>query len=164
MPRCCREVIEARIGTYPEGAVGSFFHFNHNSADDLQLEFSLLALRDDPIPQLEAELTHLQASNDQSAAAELVVKIANEKNKRERWAVSHFYIGAWPNPLCLTFTSLSRQFENSLRRHNHVGLVHALLLALAKAGKLQSAKEGATIALKERRERSRAKGQTSDED
>ena len=35
------------------------------------------------------------------------------------------------------------QFENSLRRHNHLGLLHALLLGLAKAGKLDAAKEGA---------------------
>jgi ubiquitin carboxyl-terminal hydrolase L5 len=53
------------------------------------------------------------------------------------------------------------QFENSLRRHNHLGLLHALLLGLAKAGKLDAAKEGAKKAMRERKERvaeMRAKG------
>lgn len=31
------------------------------------------------------------------------------------------------------------EIENSLRRHNYVGLVHALLLELAKQGKLEGA-------------------------
>lgn len=43
------------------------------------------------------------------------------------------------------------QFENSLRRHNHFGLIHALLLALAKGGLLDGAKESAKKALAERR-------------
>jgi ubiquitin carboxyl-terminal hydrolase L5 len=43
------------------------------------------------------------------------------------------------------------QFENALRKHNHLGLLHALLLALAKAGKLDDAKEGARGVMRERR-------------
>jgi len=42
------------------------------------------------------------------------------------------------------------KFENSLRRHNHVGLMHALLLELAKAGKLDEAKQKARTAMEER--------------
>jgi ubiquitin carboxyl-terminal hydrolase L5 len=49
----------------------------------------------------------------------------------------------------------STQFENSLRRHNHLGLLHAFLLALAQAGKLEAAKEGAKSVMKERRERAK---------
>ena len=49
----------------------------------------------------------------------------------------------------------SSQFENSLRRHNHLGLLHALLLVLAKAGKLEGAKEGARGVMRERREQAR---------
>jgi ubiquitin carboxyl-terminal hydrolase L5 len=52
------------------------------------------------------------------------------------------------------------QFENSLRRHNHLGLLHTLL-GLAKAGKLDAAKEGAKKAMRERKEwvaEMRAKG------
>ena len=44
----------------------------------------------------------------------------------------------------------SSQFENSLRRHNHIGFIHALLLALAKGGKLEEAKENAKKTLAER--------------
>jgi ubiquitin carboxyl-terminal hydrolase L5 len=42
------------------------------------------------------------------------------------------------------------QFENSLRRHNHVGLVHALLASMAKAGVLNRAQEGAQKVMQER--------------
>ncbi|KAJ7350331.1 ubiquitin carboxyl-terminal hydrolase [Mycena albidolilacea] len=120
-----RETIEARIATYPAGA----------------LEFSLLALRDDPLPLLESQLSILQASSQHSQAAEIVVKISNENSKRERWA-----------------------FENSLRRHNHVGLVHALVAALAKAGKLETAKESAKKVMKERIEARKAKGADMSDD
>lgn len=41
------------------------------------------------------------------------------------------------------------EVENSLRRHNYVGLVHALLLELAKQGKL----EGAVATAKKEMER-----------
>lgn len=47
----------------------------------------------------------------------------------------------------------SWQFENSLRRHNHVGLVHALLLGLARMGKLDAAKENAKQKMKERKQK-----------
>jgi len=115
--RLARDVIEARIATYPPGA----------------LEFSLLALRDDPLPGLEAQHRLLQVAGRHSDAAEIVTKISTENAKRERWA-----------------------FENSLRRHNHVGLVHALLVALAKSGRLGPAKENATRAMQERVERHKA--------
>ncbi|KAF8629199.1 hypothetical protein AX17_005784 [Amanita inopinata Kibby_2008] len=111
-----RGVIETRIATYPEGS----------------LEFSLLALRDDPLPMYQSQLEQLQESSGSASTAEVISKIANENSKRERWA-----------------------FENSLRRHNHVGLVHALLSALAKAGKLSEACDSATNAVRERIRRER---------
>ncbi|KAF7321460.1 Ubiquitin carboxyl-terminal hydrolase [Mycena kentingensis (nom. inval.)] len=114
-----RDTIEARIATYPPGS----------------LEFSLLALRDDPLPSLEAQLARLQAANMHAEAAETVVKISAETSKRERWA-----------------------FENSLRRHNHVGLVHALVVALAKSGKLQDAKNVAKEKMKQKIAARKAKG------
>ncbi|KAK1225290.1 hypothetical protein PQX77_011809 [Marasmius sp. AFHP31] len=120
-----RQVIEDRIATYPPGA----------------LDFSLLALRDDPLPALQAELKNLQSSGRESDAAELVVKIENENHKRERWA-----------------------FENSLRRHNHVGLLHGLLVALAKAGRLGPAKETAKSIMKDKIQKARERGQAMDED
>jgi hypothetical protein len=55
------------------------------------------------------------------------------------------------------------QFENSLRRHNHVGLIHVLLLQLAKAGKLEPAKEEAKNTMKGRIEK-RAKGEAMVDD
>ncbi|KAM6502445.1 Ubiquitin carboxyl-terminal hydrolase, family 1 domain containing protein [Amanita muscaria] len=120
-----REVIETRIGTYPEGS----------------LEFSLLALHDDPLPLYQTQIEHMQRVGDSTGAAELMSKIANESSKRERWA-----------------------FENSLRRHNHVGFVHALLSALAKADKLSAAQESAKKVMKNRIETRRKKGESMEED
>jgi len=56
------------------------------------------------------------------------------------------------------------QFENSLRRHNHVGLVQALLLALAKGGKLSAAEDNAKKVMKDRIEQRQAQGGDMDED
>lgn len=123
--KSARDVIEARINTYPAGA----------------LEFSLLALRDDPLPSLQSQLQHYQSIGDTSTAEDLLARISNENTKRERWA-----------------------FENSLRRHNHVGLVQALLLSLAKAGKLSAAGEEAKRTMKERIEQRKARGEDMDED
>lgn len=67
--------------------------------------------------------------------SDLAISVSNENSKRERWAVrlnqSHFYLVA---------AYITGQFENALRKHNHLGLVHGLVLALAKAGKLGPAK------------------------
>jgi ubiquitin carboxyl-terminal hydrolase L5 len=64
----------------------------------------------------------------------------------------------------LDYSNLLPQFDNSLRRHNHVGLMHALLVALAKAGKLESAKEGAKATMKERIEQQKEKGDVDMDD
>jgi len=120
-----KEVIEARIGTYPPGA----------------LEFSLLAVHEDPLPRLRQQLSELQSAGDESGAAQIMVKLADESAKRERWA-----------------------FENSLRRHSYVGLIHALLLALAKTGRLDAAKEGAQKALEERIAKRKERGESMEED
>ncbi|EPS96263.1 hypothetical protein FOMPIDRAFT_1038210 [Fomitopsis schrenkii] len=120
-----RDVIEARIATYPAGA----------------LEFSLLALHEDPVSRLEAQISGLQAAGRQAEAGDLIVRLSTENAKRERW-----------------------NFENSLRRHNYVGLIHALLVALAKAGRLAAAKEGAKKALQERIEKRKERGEASMEE
>jgi len=120
-----RGVIEARIATYPPGS----------------LDFSLLALRDDPLPGLCAQLSSAQASGDGAREADLAQGVADEHAKRDRWA-----------------------FENSLRRHNYVGLIHSLTLALAKAGRLDAAIDGARTSMKKRIEERRKKGQPMDED
>lgn len=54
-----------------------------------QLEFSLLALRDDPLPALQSQLDELQASGHQAEAAEIVVKLSTEKSKLDRWNVRY---------------------------------------------------------------------------
>lgn len=64
----------------------------------------------------------------------------------------------------LTLHLCNAKFENSLRRHNHVGLVQALLLALAKAGKLAPEEEAAKKTMKERLEQRKARGEDMDED
>ncbi|KAI0344532.1 ubiquitin-specific protease [Trametopsis cervina] len=107
-----REIIEARIQTYPPGS----------------LNFNLLALHNDPIPELQRQIAEFNASGNTAAAAEISAKLFRENHKRQQWA-----------------------FENSLRRHNHIGLIHGLLKALAKAGKLNDAKSGAKKVLQERR-------------
>ena len=58
----------------------------------------------------------------------------------------------------------SLQFENSLRRHSYVGLIHSLTLALAKAGQLDAAVDGARTAMKTRIEEHKKKGQPMEED
>ena len=70
--RFLREVIESRIATYPPGS----------------LEFSLLALHDDPLLALQDQLADAQRTGDQSMVVELMQKISDENAKRERWAVS----------------------------------------------------------------------------
>ncbi|THH09452.1 hypothetical protein EW145_g2014 [Phellinidium pouzarii] len=114
-----REIIEARIATYPPGS----------------LAFNLMAIHDDSLPHLQAHLRAAQSAGDDFVTAELASMISQENDKRMRWA-----------------------FENSLRRHNHVGLVHALTLALAKAGLLGSVTDQAKTKLKERIEKIRKDG------
>jgi ubiquitin carboxyl-terminal hydrolase L5 len=94
---------------------------------------------------LESQKNELQTAGRWFESAEVAVKLNTENAKRERWAVSELL----RNVQLLT-ANFVIQFENSLRRHNHMGLVHALLVALAKAGKLEHAKVGAKTVMKER--------------
>jgi len=116
-------VVQARIATYPEGA----------------LQFSLMAIHDDTLPALQAELAAREAAGDIAATHELLSRIAQETEKRSTWA-----------------------FENSLRRHNHVGLVYGLALALAKAGRLSDVTAKAKTKMAERIERQRKAGKAMD--
>ncbi|KAH6914217.1 ubiquitin-specific protease [Coprinopsis sp. MPI-PUGE-AT-0042] len=123
--KTAREVIEARINTYPMGA----------------LEFSLLAVRDDPLPRLQDQLQKAQSAGNSAIEHDLLARIANENAKRENWA-----------------------FENALRRHNHVSLVHGLLAALAKIGKLAPAQAKAKEVMKEKIKKRKESGEAMDED
>ncbi|THH29859.1 hypothetical protein EUX98_g4339 [Antrodiella citrinella] len=120
-----RDVIESRIATYPAGA----------------LDFSLLALHEDPLPSLTAQLNEAQKANDHAIAEQLMDRLANENAKRERWT-----------------------FENSLRRHNYVGLIHALVHAMAKAGTLDKTKVDARKVMTERIAKQKEKGGSSIEE
>ena len=53
-----------------------------------QLNFNLLALHNDPIPELEKQLAELQVSGNTAAAAEASAKLERENHKRQQWAVS----------------------------------------------------------------------------
>jgi ubiquitin carboxyl-terminal hydrolase L5 len=44
-------------------------------------------VHDDPIPTLETQLKTLQETGTHADAAELVVRLTTEREKRERWAV-----------------------------------------------------------------------------
>lgn len=57
-----------------------------------QLEFSLLALRDDPLPSLQSSLLRAQNSGDVAEAAEIISKISSEHSKRERWSVRFTFL------------------------------------------------------------------------
>jgi hypothetical protein len=68
------------------------------------------------------------------------------------------------NVLPSSRTMTPPQFENSLRRHNYVGMIHSLALALAKAERLDAATDGARTAMRKRLEERRKKRQPMDED
>ncbi|KAG8843730.1 hypothetical protein FRB96_003856 [Tulasnella sp. 330] len=114
-----REVIEARIATYPAGSV----HFN------------LLAIRSDPLPIIQTQLNEAKAKNQSELMRLLEEQMLVEKEKRDRWA-----------------------FDNSIRRHNHLGLIYALLSGMSQTGGLDKAVEGAKAKYKELREREESKG------
>lgn len=81
-----REVIEARIATYPAGSV----HFN------------LLAIRGDPLPELRAQLEAANAAGEIGTADMLSDQIHLEETKRAAWAVSA------PYPSIDTFAHVDR--------------------------------------------------------
>ena len=119
----------------------------------------MLALHNDPLSNLQTELSDAQASGDGAREAELAQRLADEHSKRERWAVCFF------PPLIAFFISYDLpQFENSLRRHNYVGMIHSLALALARSGRLDAATDGARTAMRKRIEERRNKRQPMDED
>ena len=141
-------MIEARIATYPPESVSNSAASEcaPKSLYHIQLNFSLLALHEDPLPKLQLELQELQ--NLGVDPTEVTHRIERETNKRQQWAV-RVLRQRYSDYVLISQCVL--QFENSLRRHNHFGLIHGLLLALAKGGQLEAAKESAKKALTERR-------------
>ncbi len=76
------------------------------------------------------------SSDKQAEIYDLQARLQEELAKRERWA-----------------------FDNALRRHNHLGLVHALLVELGKAGQLQPAIEESRKAMRDRQDKARERAQ-----
>merc|ERR1712093_39534 len=126
-----KEVIEGRIASYG----GS------------EINFNLMAICADQVETIQRRIEACHATQSSAAGgdtgtglagdvqAELIdlqSRLQEELAKRERWA-----------------------FDNTLRRHNHLGLVHALLVAMAKEGKLQEAVEDSTKVMKERQDKAR---------
>ncbi|KAK9900433.1 ubiquitin carboxyl-terminal hydrolase isozyme L5 [Cystobasidium minutum MCA 4210] len=124
-----KAVIERRIASYG----GS------------EINFNLMAICADQVRLLQKQIEAAQAIQGSAAGGDtntglaestqhdlyrLQVRLQDELAKRERWA-----------------------FENTLRRHNHLGLVHALLVAMAKEGKLTEAIEESRKVMKERQEK-----------
>lgn len=93
-----REVIQSRIATYPPGSVclislDEMFYLTFK-----QLEFNLLAVRNDPLPSLQSQLQQFQASGNQAFAEEILNRISQENEKRTRWAVSALF--SFPPHIC----------------------------------------------------------------
>lgn len=64
--------------------------------------------------------------------------------------------------LALPWSRIATQFENSLRRHNHLGTIHAILLAMAQTELLDGAVDAAKTKMAERikaAQEKRAKGE-----
>lgn len=53
-----------------------------------QLHFNLLAIRDDPLLRLQAQIAEAQSKEQSDWAATLLEQISHENEKRDRWAVS----------------------------------------------------------------------------
>lgn len=101
---------------------------------------------------MQRQLEASQRLGQVAEARDILSRMSQETSKRDRWAVSLFGL------VIMMAKCLLWQFENSLRRHNHIGLAHALLLALAKAGRLQPVIENARQLMRERIERHRERG------
>lgn len=95
-----------------------------------EINFNLMAICADQVETIKSKLQ--AAEGNPSATFELQSRLAEEQSKRERWA-----------------------FDNALRRHNHLGLVHALLVELGRAGHLQPAIEESKKAMRERKEKAK---------
>ena len=50
-----------------------------------------MAIHDDKLPELEAQLQAAQAAGNDFLVSELAARIASENEKRSRWAVSHTF-------------------------------------------------------------------------
>ncbi|KAH8926760.1 hypothetical protein BT69DRAFT_1278540 [Atractiella rhizophila] len=92
-----------------------------------ELRFNLMAIIADQKAKLESQIS---STSDQSEIAILHERLEEIELKRKNW-----------------------DFENALRRHNHIGFIHQLLLGLAKEGKLEERIEKAKAKMQERKKK-----------
>ncbi|GAA5969478.1 hypothetical protein JCM11641_008129 [Rhodosporidiobolus odoratus] len=92
-----------------------------------------------------AHLKHQLADLEQKASAGNEGAVAKMLDVKERLEGIEERVKDW-------------EVENTLRRHNYIGLAHALLVELAKQGKLQPQIEAAKVKMKQRNEEKKAKG------
>lgn len=147
----CRRVLERRIATYPAGEV----------------MFNLLAIsgRRTALQQRLAELEAADQSSGEVQAQLMDVrdKLQGIEERLKDWEVevrSHLLLTSRG----LVRSRRRRLSKNTLRRHNYIGLVHALLVEAAKQDKLKPQIEDAKQKMKQKIEEKRRKGEMMDED
>lgn len=151
-----KAVIEKRIASYG----GS------------EINFNLMAICADQVNILQKQIEAVNAVQGSAAGGDTATNLAQDKQhelydlqsrlqeelaKRERWAVCAISLERVTEIMVDApgLMALFLQFENTLRRHNHLGLVHSLLVAMAKEGKLSEAIEESRKVMKERQEKAR---------
>ncbi|GAA5960425.1 hypothetical protein JCM8115_001178 [Rhodotorula mucilaginosa] len=129
-----RAVLERRIATYPAGEV----------------MFNLMALTG-RLSRLEHRLGELETKAASAAEGLSGEEEAERVDVKERVDNIRERMKDW-------------ETENALRRHNYIGLIHGLLVELAKQDKLAPQIEAAKQKMKDRIAEKRAKGEMMDED
>lgn len=129
-----RQVLERRIASYPAGEV----MFNL-----LAITSRLAHLRNrvETIQQAEAKGAEERSNEDVSRLFESNETIRDIESRLKDWEI-----------------------ENSLRRQNQIGLVHAVLVEMAKQGQLEGRIEEAKLVMKKRVEERKLKGIAMEED
>ncbi|KAL8291772.1 hypothetical protein RQP46_002030 [Phenoliferia psychrophenolica] len=131
-----KEVLERRIATYPAGEV----HFN------LMAITSRSAFLEREVAKLEAEAETSRARGEQPDA----LLESQLDDVKDRLARVQAQFKEW-------------EFDNALRRHNYIGLIHGLVLELAKQKKLAPQIEVAKAEMKRKLAEKKSKGKTDAE-
>ncbi|GAA5889218.1 hypothetical protein JCM6882_000678 [Rhodosporidiobolus microsporus] len=125
-----REVLESRIAKHPPGEVMFNLMCLTSRRASLQAQIdTLTASLSSPTAPSDPETASLQLSELRSRLSEI-------EERHKDWDV-----------------------ENTLRRHNYIGLVHALLMEQAKKGELKGAVAEAKEKMKKRAEERKLKGE-----
>ncbi|GAA5992938.1 hypothetical protein JCM5350_007811 [Sporobolomyces pararoseus] len=112
-----------------------------------EVMFNLLAITS-RLASLRSQLSTIEAKPESERSSEEVAKLSD---MREKVGDIEARLKDW-------------EVENSLRRHNYIGLVHAVLVEMAKQGQLKGRIEEAKVTMKKKIEDRKAKGIAMDED